>query len=96
MKNVLCLSILVFLAVSTAFAYPLDDYERTGISRLEGYYLSQKTPSGSKSFPAGALLNAKQVKLRLLETDFKLPSVDAAFSSRTSRRGSFDVWNCHS
>ena len=80
MKNVLCLSILVFLAVSTAFAYPLDDYERTGISRLEGYYLSQKTPSGSKSFPAGALLNAKQVKLRLLETDFKLPSVDAAFS----------------
>ena len=53
-------------AASPAFAYPLRDFERTEISRLEGYYHSLKTPSGSRILPAGARLQHEQIGLRLL------------------------------
>ena len=63
-------------------AYPLKDFERTAISRLEGYYHSLKTPSGSRILPAGARLQHEQIGLRLKGQSRALPEPEAVFSSQ--------------
>jgi len=46
-----------------AAAYPLDGFEETGISRLEGYRLAQQGRVAGNRLPAGALLGQAQVQL---------------------------------
>jgi len=60
----LCLFML-FLSGLTgqAQAYPLDGFEETGISRLEGYRLAQQGRVAGNRLPAGALLGQAQVRL---------------------------------
>ena len=59
------LAILPFDSVS---AYPLDGEPQSGIRRLTGYGIAQTLPSGPK-LVAGALLNAEQVELRLVNVE---------------------------
>ncbi len=48
--------------------YPLDGYEQTGITRLEGYLFSLATASGEKNIVPGARLNQDKIVLRLKES----------------------------
>ena len=60
--------------------YPLRDFERTGITRLEGYYHSLKTPSGQRIIVPGARLEPNQIKLNLKGRAFPLPAPDPELS----------------
>jgi len=76
--------LLALLIATTAGAYPLDGYESTGIPRLEGYRLAQKDKKSQRlRQPPGALLNTRQVDLRLLDhPDLEIPPPDPAFTSQ--------------
>lgn len=66
-------------------AYPLDGYGDTGIRRLEASRLAHEGVVKGPKQPAGALLETKQVDLRLLDyPDLELPPVDPAFSKEIS------------
>lgn len=57
-------SLVAFLlAPLIATAYPLDDYERTGIRRLEFYRLAQLGELSGRQLPDGAKLTANEIKL---------------------------------
>ncbi len=58
----LLLSIILFQA--SLFAYPLDGYDETEISRLDGYFHSLLTDSGLQNLTAGALLSITELKLK--------------------------------
>lgn len=64
------------LATSAVLAYPLDGYEETGIRRLEGLRLAQTGAVRDVKQPPGALLNLKEVDLRLVGQNFDLPAPD--------------------
>jgi len=75
-------------------AYPLGDFKRTGITRLEGYFHSLKTPSGQRIIVPGARLEPEEIKLNLKGQTFELPPPDAEFSSQLREilgRGNFGV-----
>lgn len=58
--------VLPLLACQTAFSYPLDGFERTGIRRLKGYSLaSQGKIRASVKLPPGALRTLADIKLHL-------------------------------
>ena len=73
--------ICLLARASAAFAYPLDGESYTGISRLEGYRLVQEGKIRGRHLKKGALLNIKQVDLRLQENiDLTIPAVDKQFN----------------
>ena len=68
------------LNIAVVYAYPLDGDQRTGISRLEGHRLVQEGKISGLHLKKGALLNTKQVDLRLQDNpNLTLPSVDPHF-----------------
>ncbi len=71
--------------VSTAFAYPLDGFDDTGIRRLEGSRLAHQGLVRDVKQPPGALLKLKDVEPRLLGKTFDLPPVDPALQTRVER-----------
>ena len=70
----------LLLAASVAQAYPLDGYETTGIRRLEGNRLANTGAVRDVKQPPGAMLNVKDVDLRLVGQAFDLPAPDPAFT----------------
>jgi hypothetical protein len=80
------------LFASTAFAYPLDGFDDTGIRRLEGSRLAHEGVVRDVKQPPGALLKLKDVEPRLLGKTFDLPPVDPALQTRVQRTltGSMD------
>ena len=75
------ISVLGFSA--TAFAYPLDGYEETGIRRVEGARLANEGLAIGGTQPPGALLTTEQVDLRLLgHPNLTLPKVNPAFTAQ--------------
>ena len=79
--SVVGISVLGFSA--TAFAYPLDGYEETGIRRVEGARLANEGLAIGGTQPPGALLTTEQVDLRLLgHPNLTLPKVDPAFTAQ--------------
>lgn len=76
------LTLVLLMAPSTTFAYPLDGYESTGIGRLEAQRLIQigEMPGGKR--PSGELLPLSMVTLRLRDhPDLTLPDPDPAFTA---------------
>nr|MCU0897809.1 hypothetical protein [Burkholderiales bacterium] len=82
------------LAAGTAFAYPLDGYQETGIRRLEGLRLANQGVVKDVKQPPGAMLGLKDVDLRLLGQTFDLPPVDPGFTRQVSTilTGSMDAY----
>jgi hypothetical protein len=80
------------LFASTAFAYPLDGFDDTGIRRLEGSRLAHEGVVRDVKQPPGALLKLKDVEPRLLGKTFDLPPVDPALQTHVQRAltGSMD------
>lgn len=67
----------------SAFAYPLDGYETTGIGRLEAARRIQTGQMRGRKQPPGALLPTKEVDLRLADQpNLTLPRTDPAFSAQ--------------
>jgi hypothetical protein len=62
--------------ISHLIAYPLDDWKRTNITRLEGYFMGLNTPSGKQNIVPGARLKSSQVTPRLLGENIILPYTD--------------------
>lgn len=59
-------------------AYPLDDVQKTGITRLEGYRLAQEGLVKGRKLPSGAFLPTEKITLRLQDhPNFQMPAVDA-------------------
>lgn len=75
------LVVLTAFATGKCSAYPLNDFERTGIARLEGYYYSLNTPSGESNIAPGARLAADEIYPRLSATSYGLPRADSRFSA---------------
>jgi len=68
------------------WSYPLDGYPYTGILRLEGFRLAQKSQVQGIKIHAGARLDSDQVDLRLAERlDFELPQIDADFTGAVEK-----------
>lgn len=75
-------ALLFLLSVPMGWTYPLDGDVYTGIARLEGYRLAQEGKTRGRRLPPGALLETKQVGLRLLNhRDLRFPAADPEFSS---------------
>jgi hypothetical protein len=72
------------LVATTAFAYPLDGYDDTGIRRLEGSRLAHEGVVRDIKQPPGALLKLRDVEPRLVGQTFDLPPVDPAFNARVA------------
>ena len=80
------LFILTLYLISSAWAYPLDGYESTGITRLEAYRLAQDGKLRARIQPPGALLNTDDIQLGLIERrDFVIPEADDAFRDEVKR-----------
>jgi hypothetical protein len=66
-------------------AYPLDGYEETGISRVEGARLANDGLAIGGFQPPGAMLTTEQVDLRLLEHgELVLPPPDPEFTEQVT------------
>jgi hypothetical protein len=80
MMRALAMAIILFslpYGVAGAWAYPLDGYTVTGISRLEGYRLAQDGKVRGPQQPKGAMLTLDHVDLRLSQRqDLILPDSD--------------------
>ncbi|MCB0317923.1 MAG: serine hydrolase [Bdellovibrionales bacterium] len=59
----LILSLIVF--TNSAFAYPLDGFDETGITRLEGYFHSLPTATSKEEIGTGAMLGLAEINLSL-------------------------------
>lgn len=89
MKSRVALTLIscsLVLGEATAAAYPLEDFKRTGIQRLEGYFYSLQTPSGQEIIVPGARLKPEQIQLRLDGRYFPLPAADPRFSEQLRQR----------
>jgi len=68
------------------WCYPLDGYPYTGILRLEGFRLAQKSQVDGIKIPAGARLDSDQVDLRLGQRqDFEIPAIDSDFAQAVEK-----------
>ena len=68
------------------WCYPLDGYPYTGILRLEGFRLAQKSKVVGIKIPAGARLDSDRVDLRLGgRPDFEIPGIDSDFSKAVEK-----------
>lgn len=56
-------SIALLLATAAALAYPLDEYARTGIARLEFYRLAQEGEISGRQLPAGGRRASHEIAL---------------------------------
>ncbi len=84
--GMLLVAALVLAVPHATRGFPLDGYEYTGISRLEGYRLVQEGRVRGARLPPGALLNIEEVHLRLLgQPDLTLPDEDPRFSEEIRR-----------
>ncbi len=71
---------LLSLLATVASAYPIDGYDYTGITRLEGYRLAQLGKSNARRLHPGARLSLEQVDIRLRDAaNLKIPPVDPEF-----------------
>lgn len=69
--------------ITEAQTYPLNDYQKTGISRLEGYRLAQEGAVHGIKLPSGALLGLDSITLRLADQpSFKLPEPDPQLTEK--------------
>lgn len=82
MNKILVLLITILIPLSSSLSYPLDDYERTEIERLYGFYGSLKTESGERNIVRGAQLPTKDIKLRQLGSHYDLPSSDPYLTAK--------------
>ena len=74
---------IVLLLPITAYAYPLDGYQDTGIGRIEAARLAVMGEMPGRQQPPGALLPTKYVQLRLLDyPDLNLPAPDPEFTAK--------------
>ncbi|MFZ5621924.1 MAG: serine hydrolase [Pseudomonadota bacterium] len=74
------------LCLGTAFGYPIDAFEETGIARLAGYLLAQQGKVPGNKLPPGAQLPAAQIRLQLQDhPDFEIPAPDPDFTRRIVR-----------
>ncbi len=68
---------------ATVDAYPLDGYEYTGISRLEGFRLAQEGKVRGQKVPVGAMLTRQEVDIRLTDRkNFEIPPDNPKFLSQ--------------
>jgi hypothetical protein len=74
--------VAVWLRAGESRGYPLEDFKRTGIARLEGYYHSLRTLSGQANIPSGARLKSGQIGLRLAYRSYPLPAANPDLSRR--------------
>ncbi|MCB0309713.1 MAG: serine hydrolase [Bdellovibrionales bacterium] len=87
LSNLVILLIVWFAATMTPLlarsldAYPLDEFERTGINRLEGYLLGLNTTSGRKNLVVGQLLSGAEIKLSDNIAPKALPVNDSDFQA---------------
>lgn len=75
-------ALLLLLGAQTVAAYPVDDSERTGIARLEGYHWSLSTPTGKEIVPFGARLGTAAITPLFKGETFDLPPSDPRFESQ--------------
>ena len=75
-------TVAVLLAVPTGSgAYPLDDYPRTGITRLEAYDRAREGLLARGTLKPGSLWPSADIRLRLAERpELELPAADPEFS----------------
>ena len=74
---------MVFCFAHSAFGYPLDGYEETGIRRIEAARLSVFGKLKGRPQPPGALLPTRLVDLRLLDYQkMDLPDPDPEFTKQ--------------
>lgn len=66
MKTLYILSLFTITAIITAFIYPIDGYDRTGIKRLYRLQKMEQDSITNKRIPNGAYLKLKDIKLNLL------------------------------
>ncbi len=82
MRILITLVISLCLASAQLFAYPLDGYSETGITRVEGARLANEGVFNNHiKQPAGALLSTEQVDIRLRDyPNFEIPVADPEFT----------------
>ena len=79
-------TILGGLLAGNAGAYPLDDYDRTGIARLYAFQTVHESLVAQGHLKLGSLWGTDRVKLRLLERPgLTIPKPDSAFSARVRK-----------
>lgn len=66
MKTLYILSLFTITAIITAFIYPIDGYDSTGIKRLYRLQKMEQDSITNKRIPNGAYLKLKDIKLNLL------------------------------
>lgn len=66
MKTLYILSLFTITAIITAFMYPIDGYDSTGIKRLYRLQKMEQDSITNKRIPNGAYLKLKDIKLNLL------------------------------
>ena len=70
MRKALALAAGLSLSILTAWSYPLDGYEQTGIRRLKAFQMVQDGLLTAKiKLPPGALLPSGAIRLRLADID---------------------------
>jgi hypothetical protein len=73
----------LILAAGSAHTYPLDQSGKTGITRLEAYRMAATGPMRGEFLSPGALLPAKNIKLRMLDyPNVDLPAPDPDFTAQ--------------
>ncbi len=76
----------IVLTATSAAAYPIDSWETTGITRLEGARLVESGEVQGRKIPPGAQLGIDQIQLRLLDQpELTLPDPDLALSRDLAR-----------
>jgi hypothetical protein len=72
------LSLVTAMAPAAAFAYPLDEYEETGITRLQAYWLAKQSILDLGILSPGAFWPTTDIGLRMTAyPDFELPTPEA-------------------
>ena len=74
--------VIFFFQEPLLFSYPLDGTPNTDITRLEGYLLSLKTPSGQRYTQPGQQLSIEDITLSLDGQNLSIPSADRALSAQ--------------
>jgi len=68
-------------SAASAWCYPLDLYQETGINRLEAYYYAAQGPMRGRFLYPGAFLSGKDITLSLADVPgFHIPAPDPTFN----------------
>jgi len=78
-----CLSLLLLSAmlVASAWSYPIDGYEESGIRRLEYARKVQAGDLPGTALPSGALRSLGDIDIRLAGRNLEIPDPDASLSA---------------